>query len=137
MADKKQIRYCAFCRNPHRIYLKKGSGPLHWFLSLILSLAFMYAIWESLNLQALPVFILSLFFGELVAHFRWRLALICRQCGFDPLIYKKDPSQAAKKVKAFLTRRKLDPAFILAPPLKIPRRSEVHDWADRREKLLS
>ncbi len=117
----KQTCYCAFCRTPHRIYQKKGIGLLHTLLSLLLTVSFMWGFWETWSLQAIPIFLFTLFLGEILLHFRWRLALICRQCGFDPLIYQKNPTKAAQKVRAFLDRRKTDPHFLLAPAIHIPK----------------
>lgn len=72
-------------------------------------------------MKAVPTFLICLLLGELLLHFRWRLALICRQCGFDPLVYKKNPELAAVKVKTFLEKRKTDPRFLLAPAIQLPR----------------
>ncbi len=125
MGDKtssKLMCYCAFCKTPHRIYKKKGLGFWQFVVALTLTVSFMWSYWNSWNLQAIPLLLLSLFLSELILHFRWRLALICRQCGFDPLIYKKSPRLAASKVKSFLERRKKDPRFLLAPAIKFPKK---------------
>ncbi len=113
--------YCAFCRTPHRFYQKKGIGFPQVLGSLILTVSFMWGMWGDWNATAIPLLLMSLFLGELSLHFRWRLALICRQCGFDPLIYRKSPEKAAQKVKLFLERRKTDPKFLLAPPIRLPK----------------
>ena len=113
--------YCAFCRTPHRVYARKNVGFFHVVASLLITIFFMVGYWENWNPKAIPIFFICLFLGELVTHFRWRLALVCRQCGFDPLIYAKSPERAATKVKNFLERRKNDPRFLLAPPLQLPK----------------
>lgn len=82
----------------------------------------MWGYWGTWHLQAIPILILSLFLSEILLHFRWRLALNCRQCGFDPLIYQKNPERAAQKVKMYLQKRKSDPQFLLAPPIHLPKR---------------
>jgi len=97
-------------------------GPLHFFVSLLLTVSFMWGYWGTWNLQAIPILLISIFLSELITHFRWRLALICRQCGFDPLIYKKNPLLAAAKVKAFLVHRKTNSSFLLAPAINLPKR---------------
>lgn len=121
-AKNKQKCYCAFCRTPHRVYKKKGVSFVYIFFSLLLTVSFMWGLWGTWNQKAIPVFFICLFLGEIVTHFRWRLALICRQCGFDPLIYRKNPHRAAQKVKEFLDRRKNDPRFLLAPALDLPKK---------------
>ena len=117
----KEIFYCAFCRSPHRYYAKKGIGLIHLFISILLTVCFMWGYWGNWNQQAVPILLISLSLGELTSHFRWRLALICRQCGFDPLIYQKNPDVAAQKVKEFLIRRKTEPHFLLSPTINLPK----------------
>lgn len=121
-SDHKKTCFCAFCRTPHRVYANKGIGVTHIILSTLFTLCFMWGYWGHWHLQAIPILLLSLFLSELLLHFRWRLALICRQCGFDPLIYKKNPEKAAMKVKLFLLNRKNNPHFLLAPALRLPRK---------------
>ena len=121
---KKVICYCAFCKTPHRVYKKKGIGAFHLSISLLLTVSFMWGYWGTWHLQAIPILLISLFLSELLTHFRWRLALICRQCGFDPLIYKKNPRLAASKVKAYLVRRKTESGFLLAPAINLPKRAK-------------
>ena len=87
----------------------------------------MWGYWGVWHLQAIPILLISLFLSELLLHFRWRLALICRQCGFDPLIYQKNHNKATLKVKAFLARRKADPSFLLAPPIHLPKRKNYEE----------
>jgi hypothetical protein len=94
-------------------------------LSLLISIMFMWSIWQRLEPRGIFIFIVVQVFIELVIHFRWRLSLTCPHCGFDPLIYLKDQNRAAEKVKNYLERRKLDPRFLLAPALNLSRRSEV------------
>lgn len=126
-SKNKKVCFCAFCRSPHRTYYKKGIGPLHVFLSLVLTVSYMWGYWGTWNAQAIPLFLITLFLGEVLLHFRWRLALICRQCGFDPLIYQKSPSRAAQKVRLFLERRKMDPRFLLAPAIHLPKGKRVKE----------
>jgi hypothetical protein len=121
-SSKRSVCFCAFCKTPHKIYKKKGIGSLQLSISLLLTVSFMWGFWGTWNLKAIPILLISIFLSELIMHFRWRLALICRQCGFDPLIYKKNPLLAASKVKTYLDRRKTDPSFLLAPAIKLPKR---------------
>lgn len=59
--------------------------------------------------------------GEIVVHFRWRLALTCPHCGFDPVTYKKNPQLAALRVKEHLEFRKNSPRALLSRPVLLPR----------------
>lgn len=85
---------------------------------------FMWSYWQRWDLRASYVFVTCLTIIEISTRFRWRLSLICRQCGFDPLLYLKNPAQAAQTVKNFLDRRKLDPRFLNAPSINIPTREK-------------
>lgn len=60
--------------------------------------------------------------AEAFIKIRWRIHMVCRNCGFDPVIYVKDPNKAAHLVKEFLDRRAQDPAFLLRDPLNLPKR---------------
>jgi len=64
-------------------------------------------------------FITGLFISEMFMQLRWRMALACRQCGFDPIIYKKNPSDAVKIVKSHLEKRQQSASLALRP-LKLP-----------------
>lgn len=114
---------CAFCGHPRKIYTQKRAGWLHILFSLIISMFFMWSYWQTWDLRAGLVFLTCVSFMEILVHFRWRLSLLCRQCGFDPLLYLKNPNLAAEQVKLYLERRKNDPAFLTAPAVKIPTRS--------------
>lgn len=46
--------------------------------------------------------------------------MFCKQCGFDPILYIKDPAKAAEKVEIHLAKRRDDPRYLLARPLNLP-----------------
>lgn len=85
----------------------------------------MWSIWQRLEPRGILIFIVVQVCTEIVVHFRWRLSITCKHCGFDPVIYLKDQNRAAEKVKNYLERRKLDPRFLLAPALNLARKPEV------------
>jgi hypothetical protein len=118
----RKICFCAFCRTPHSVYERKGVGTGFVLGSILVTLSFMYGYWESWNIRSIPLFLTCLFVGEVLAHLRWRLALICRQCGFDPLVYCKSPERAAEQVRDFLDRRRSNPEYLLAPPIHLPKK---------------
>ncbi len=47
------------------------------------------------------------------------MKMICDFCGFDPVLYKREPARAAEKVKAFIEARKTDPKMLLKPYPKL------------------
>ena len=80
----------------------------------------MVLIWREFDPRALMIFVVYLAIAEIFVQIRWRMSLSCRQCGFDPVIYKKNAEVAAEKVKDHLLRRKQDPRYLLYEPLNLP-----------------
>ncbi|MDG0817461.1 hypothetical protein NWE73_13850 [Bdellovibrio sp. PAP01] len=112
--------YCAFCKSPRRIYRKKNISVMNIFASLMASVVLMFAIWQEFDPRAIIVFVICLAISEVFVQIRWRLAVVCRTCGFDPILYVKDPEAASAKVKLQLDLRKQDPKYLLAKPLNLP-----------------
>jgi hypothetical protein len=112
--------YCAFCKTPRRVFRKKSLSWLNVVTSATVSLIFMNVIWGSFDPRVLVIFSVVLAVTEIFLQFRWRLALVCRECGFDPVVYLKDPNAAALRVKDRLEARKNEPESLLKPPLQIP-----------------
>lgn len=124
MFNLRQNCYCAFCGQPRKIYKLKRANVTHFLLSLLISILFMWAVWQRLEPRGILVFIVVQVAIEVVIHTRWRLSLNCRHCGFDPLLYLRDHNKAANKVKDYLERRRSDPRFLLAPALRIAKMSK-------------
>lgn len=120
-ASKKLIAcYCAFCRSPRRIYRAGSIGFSTVIFCLLLALPVSYALWNAINPAVLFVFVLLLAISEGVLQLRRRLSMICKQCGFDPLLYSRSPASACERVKAHLEKRKLDPMTLFSPVLNLP-----------------
>ncbi len=49
--------------------------------------------------------------------------MVCRSCGFDPVIYVKNPNRAAELVRDYMDRRSQDPTALLRRPLNLPKRA--------------
>ena len=124
MGVERELVYCAFCKNDRKIYRQKSLGLWGWFTLAFLGISLAGLIFEELNWS------LALGIGAVIAvvevavHFRWRLALICRECGFDPLVYRRSPHRAATLVKQHLEFRKNSSRFLLSRPLQVSRREK-------------
>ncbi len=116
--DRKKC-LCAFCGNIKKVYTQKNITFIHMVLCFMVSLFFMWSFWQTWDLRSALVFLTCLCVMEILIHIRWRLSLVCKQCGFDPLVYLKNKNLAASQVKSYLDRRKLNPNFLLAPTVKI------------------
>lgn len=112
--------YCAFCRTPRRIYKKRNLGLLNIIYAALSAVVVMYAFWGGFDPRALMIFAVFLAITETFVQIRWRLSVSCKQCGFDPVLYIKDPEKAAAKVSSHLQKRREDPKYLLAKPLNLP-----------------
>ncbi len=112
--------YCAFCRSPRRVPSSKRIGLRHIVGAFLAAALTMVLIWQEFDPRVLMVFVVFVASAEIFVQIRWRMSLSCRQCGFDPVIYKKNAEVAAEKVKDHLLRRKQDPRYLLYEPLNLP-----------------
>ena len=129
---KREICYCAFCKNEKRIYTSKSLGWSKLILLMVLASITSSLVTNTLEqiewIHAgkvgwglLVILLLSILCVEIAAHLRWRMSLKCVLCGFDPVLYKQSPTLAAEIVKSHLERRKEDPTSVLSRPLLLPR----------------
>lgn len=112
--------FCAFCKSRRRIYRKKSISFMNTIASTLAAMVLMFAIWQQYDPRVMIVFVVCLAISEVFVKIRWRLSVVCRQCGFDPVLYVKQPELALEKVKAQLDLRKQDPKYLLAKPLNLP-----------------
>lgn len=112
--------YCAFCKTPRQIYRKKSISFMNVLGSALASVVVMFALWQEFDPRVTVIFVICLALSEVFVKLRWRLAVVCRVCGFDPVMYLKDPERAAGKVKEQLELRRQDPKYLLAKPLNLP-----------------
>lgn len=112
--------YCAFCKSQRRIYRKKNISFINIIASALASVVLMFAIWQEYDPRVMIVFVVCLAISEVFIKIRWRLSVVCRQCGFDPILYIKDAELAVQKVKVQLDLRKQDPKYLLSKPLNLP-----------------
>jgi hypothetical protein len=116
--------YCAFCKSPRKVYNKRNINLFNIGACAFGSAILMFAIFQGFDPRIFILFVTFLAFSEMFIQIRWRLNMVCKYCGFDPVIYLKDPNRASIKVQAHLEKRKNDPATLLAKPLNIPKISK-------------
>ncbi|MBX3040787.1 MAG: hypothetical protein KF789_08795, partial [Bdellovibrionaceae bacterium] len=80
----------------------------------------MWLMWGAADARVFIIFVCFLAISEYFVQIRWRLSVVCRACGFDPVLYVKDPKRAAQLVKQRLDDRKEDASLALARPLDLP-----------------
>ncbi|MCB0369878.1 MAG: hypothetical protein KDD45_10695, partial [Bdellovibrionales bacterium] len=114
--------YCAFCKSPKLFYERKHISMIHVLLSLVAAFCINYVLTFELSPSFLLFFSVNLILSEIYVQLRWRTFIICQKCGFDPVLYIKNPSLACEKVKLKLEERKKDEIKNLFFPLQIPSR---------------
>jgi hypothetical protein len=87
---------------------------------VVLSYVMTYAIWHQPDPRGLVIMASLLMIGETAAQLRWRQAIVCQHCGFDPVVYMKNPELAGQKIKQFIKLRAEKPEYLLKPALNLP-----------------
>jgi hypothetical protein len=104
------------------VYVHKHLSFLEVIGLVLLSLILTYGIYQSLDIRGLLFVGLFLLVGETFSQIKWRASMICRNCGFDPVVYVRNPEEAGLKIKAFLERRSESPEHLLRPPVTLPQK---------------
>lgn len=126
MANKSKTNcYCAFCKSTKRVAKHKNIRLPQFFACVVLAVVLTYLIFQKPDLKGLFFLIVLLVASELFYVLRWRSSVICSSCGFDPVLYRKDPSRAALQVKFQLEKRERDPVVMLRRPLHLPKISKA------------
>lgn len=112
--------YCAFCRSERNFYRKRHLSLVDGTLAVVASVSLMLVIWQDFDPRVFVFIGISLCLTEMFIGFRWRLAIACTRCGFDPVLYKRNPEKAAAVVRDHMERSKEDPMSLFNPPPKLP-----------------
>jgi hypothetical protein len=123
--------FCAFCSLSYRSYNQRHAGWKEFLLSSVFSMVLMWAIWKDVHIYGFILWGALLAMSEIVLRVRWRSAIRCPHCAFDPVLYKTSPEAAAKVVKEFLEHRKKDPSYLLRPQPILPVRRVARDHKQR------
>lgn len=81
----------------------------------------MWLLWGGPDARVFVIFACLLGVAEYFVQLRWRMSVICRACGFDPVLYLKSPEKAAELVKKKLEDRQVNGVDLIQGPLQIPR----------------
>lgn len=84
----------------------------------MLSIVITYGLYRQPDPRGLFIVGTILLVAEIFTQMKWRTAMICRNCGFDPVVYIRDPEQAGLKIKAFMVKRPDSPSHLLRPPVR-------------------
>jgi hypothetical protein len=122
--SKKQTCFCSYCRNERVYSAKKHIQLLDIVFLLIPSVLLSFIFWQKLDPRLLYFWAILGGFTEIWIMLQWRVNVVCQFCGFDPVVYLRNPAEAAEKVKNFMNDRKQTATFLLSSKQfeKIPRR---------------
>ena len=109
-------RFCAYCGHHRAVYTKKHVSLLDVLGATGLGLASASLIAQQFDPRGFLISALGIGIAEIFVSFRYRLRLICGRCGFDPVLYRRDPSAAAERVKRVREERLNHPVLALAEP---------------------
>ena len=116
--------FCAFCKSPRRLYRRKHVGPTNVVSAIVIAAGLSMALWNEPDPRGLLFFSTYVIVAEVFIYLRWRAALTCRMCGFDPLVYKRSPAAASLAVREFFDRMGEDPQLMMSksPLVEVHRR---------------
>lgn len=117
--------YCAFCKVERKVYVNKHLTLVSIIGLVLLGLVMTLTVFKTLDPRGLAIVGTLLIIAEIFSQTKWRTSMICRNCGFDPVVYVRNPEQAGLKIKAFLEMRKDSPDFLLRPPVVLPVKKET------------
>lgn len=121
--------FCSFCSLPQKIYSKKHVNFFELAMFGVVGIIGTHLIWGEFHIAGPLVFLVITLLSETIHQMRWRHSIKCKHCGFDPLLYRKAPEEAALTVKTFLENRRQDPLYLLKPQPRIkPIVKKVKDY---------
>ena len=125
MLSLRKSCFCAFCKIERKVYANKHLGLIDMIGMIGFGVVVTFAVFKSFDPRGLFFVGLLLVLGEAFSQLKWRTSMVCRNCGFDPVIYVRNPDQAGLKIRAFLEKRSEDPEFLLRPPIQRPVKKET------------
>lgn len=74
--------------------------------------------WQEMDPRGLFFLGVMLLGGEIFSQLKWRQSMICNNCGFDPILYLKNPAKAGSHIKEFIEARSEKPEYLLKPHVR-------------------
>lgn len=138
MIKNRKACFCAFCKNARKVYSSKHMSMTGIVGLVILSYVLTHVIWHQPDIRGLVILGTLLMVSEISVQLRWRQSLLCQHCGFDPILYMRNPQQAAVKIQDYMKTRSEKPEFLLKPALNLAsRRTPMPAEVNRHGENLS
>jgi hypothetical protein len=93
--------FCPLCSQHQSTNTIERVAWQHHLQLALLTLATTLVAWPFFGIDGLLFYLVWWAGFEVVYRLRKREALVCRNCGFDPFLYKRDPKVARKAVQAY------------------------------------
>lgn len=135
--SKRQDCFCAYCKNKRKVYTSKHLDASAVAGFVLLSVIFSYLVWQGLDASSLMILGILMVVGEMFSRLRWRQAINCIHCGFDPILYKQSPELAANKIREFIAEKSQKPEYLLRPQVKPPIKEMPKEPTAKRGENLS
>jgi hypothetical protein len=120
MKNKSNRCYCAFCRSERSVYRKRHLSTVDVFLAFFASVLASFIFWQDLDPRLVIFFAFGVAIAESFVIIRRKSSIACPRCGFDPVLYRKNPELAAARVKDYYREKAEDPMSVFSPPAKLP-----------------
>ncbi len=119
--------------------MKKHIDLTNVLASLALALTLTYGLFEQPDPRGVMIFCLFISLSEIFVYLRWRSFVVCKLCGFDPILYKKTPEMAALRVREFYQRQAQNPSFLLSksPLLELHRQQLERERRQRKFEAIT
>lgn len=121
MLQQRTKCFCAFCKTTRKVYRSKNLSFIEVLGLIFLGVVLTFVVFKSFDPRGLGFVGSLLIIGEIFTQVKWRSAMVCQNCGFDPVLYLRSHEQAGLKIKAFLEKRADSPAHLLRPPVVLPK----------------
>lgn len=125
--------YCAFCKRPRKVYVKRHLSWTDVLAMAFLGVVITALVWRELDPKGVMLFVSLLMIAEFLVQIRWRMGLACATCGFDPLLYARNPDRASAKVREFYQRRSIESDFLLTAQNLIETQKRIQKAVHERD----
>lgn len=132
--------YCAYCKSERKVYLKKHVDMTNVVLTMAFAWGLSTLIWHWSDSRFVVLWSIFMVTAEMFIYLRWRISLPCQLCGFDPIVYKRNPTEAARLIGQFFQEKTRDPEFSLtrSPLLEVYREMKQKERRDQEyERVLN
>jgi hypothetical protein len=110
--------FCPVCCSRQRTNTIAKIGIHHHIAILSFTLMFTFAFWNFFGIKAITTYLVYWAIFEVSYRLRKRSEFVCRNCGFDPFLYKTDVEKTRAQVKNYLQDRILNEGHFQGKKLK-------------------